>query len=75
MDEDDHVRPLVDVDKLVRTGGVLYVALDSLSDAMVASAIGKLVLADVCAASARRYNYDGGEGAELVFLLMKPMHV
>jgi len=62
MDEDDHVRPLVDVDKLVRTGGVLYVALDSLSDAMVASAIGKLVLADVCAASARRYNYDGGEG-------------
>lgn len=62
MTEDDNLRPLVDVDKLVRTGGVLYVALDSLSDAMVASAIGKLVLADVCAASARRYNYEEGEG-------------
>lgn len=62
MTEDDELRPIVDVDKLVRTGGVLYVALDSLSDAMVASAIGKLVLADVCAASARRYNYEEGKG-------------
>jgi conjugal transfer pilus assembly protein TraD len=62
MGDDDDLRPIVDVDKLVRTGGVLYVALDSLSDAMVASAIGKLVLADVCAASARRYNYEEGKG-------------
>lgn len=62
LGEDDDLRPIVDVDKLVRTGGVLYVALDSLSDAMVASAIGKLVLADVCAASARRYNYEEGKG-------------
>ena len=62
MGEDDDLRPIVDIDKLVRTGGVLYVALDSLSDAMVASAIGKLILADVCASSARRYNYEEGEG-------------
>ncbi|WP_024605517.1 MULTISPECIES: conjugative transfer system coupling protein TraD [unclassified Pseudoalteromonas] len=62
MGEDDELRPIVDIDKLVRTGGVLYVALDSLSDSMVASAIGKLVLADVCAASARRYNYEEGLG-------------
>lgn len=62
MNEDDEIRPIIDVDKLVRTGGVLYVSLDSLSDSMVASAIGKLVLADICAASARRYNYESGEG-------------
>ncbi len=62
MEETDDERPIVDTDKLVRTGGVLYVALDSLSDSMVASAIGKLILADVCAASARRYNYEEGQG-------------
>ncbi|HIF9065290.1 TPA: conjugative transfer system coupling protein TraD [Photobacterium damselae] len=62
MDDRDETNPIVDIDRLVHTGGVLYVALDSLSDQMVASAIGKLICADVCAASARRYNFEKGEG-------------
>ena len=62
MDERDETNPIVDIDRLVHTGGVLYVALDSLSDQMVASAIGKLICADVCASSARRYNFEKGEG-------------
>lgn len=62
LDEKDDERPLVNIDNLVHTGGVLYLSLDSLSDSVVASAVGKLILSDICAASAKRYNYEEGEG-------------
>lgn len=42
---------------VIEAGQVLYIGLDSLSDAMVGSAIGSMILADLAAVAGARYNY------------------
>jgi len=49
-------RPIMDLGKVVRGGHVMYIALDSLPDPTVASAIGAIILADLAALSGMRYN-------------------
>ncbi len=49
-------RPIMNLGKVVRGGHVLYIALDSLPDPTVASAIGALFLADLAALAGMRYN-------------------
>jgi conjugal transfer pilus assembly protein TraD len=53
-------RPEIDMMKIVRSGKVLYVALDSISDSTVATAIGGILLADVVSVAGARYNYGSG---------------
>ncbi|CAM5562286.1 conjugative transfer system coupling protein TraD [Eoetvoesiella caeni] len=50
-------RPITDNTKIINTGQVLYVGLDSLSDSMVGSAIGSLFLSDMTSVAGGRYNY------------------
>lgn len=54
--------PIVDTIDLVEGGGVLYMALDSLSDAKSAGYLSKLTLADIAAVAGERYNASEGKG-------------
>jgi len=51
-------RPITDFSRIIRMNKVCYVGLDSLSDALVGSAIGSLFLSDLTAVAGDRYNYS-----------------
>ncbi|WP_288987714.1 type IV secretion system DNA-binding domain-containing protein [uncultured Pseudoalteromonas sp.] len=53
---------LVDTADIVERGGVLYMALDSMSDTKTAGYLAKLVLADIAAVAGSRYNFSDGKG-------------
>ncbi|OGU21655.1 MAG: hypothetical protein A2580_18270 [Hydrogenophilales bacterium RIFOXYD1_FULL_62_11] len=63
-DDPDDPRPITDLGRITRNGQVAYLGLDSLSDSMVASAIGALFLSDLTAVAGDRYNF--GEKGEQV---------
>lgn len=48
---------LTDSARIIQAASVAYIGLDSLTDAMVGSAIGSLLLSDLTAVSGDRYNY------------------
>lgn len=51
-------RPILDSGALIRRRMVTYIGLDSLSDAIVGSTIGSLILADLAAVAGDRYNSE-----------------
>lgn len=53
----DDTRLIVDSSKIIKLGMVAYIGLDSLTDAMVGSAMGSIILADLAAVAGARYNY------------------
>ncbi|QUG93357.1 conjugative transfer system coupling protein TraD (plasmid) [Pseudomonas putida] len=57
MDDPDDDREITDSSKIIAGKQVLYMGLDSLSDAMVGSAIGSIFLADLAAVGGERYNF------------------
>lgn len=54
-------RPITDMSRIIRNGQVAYIGLDSLSDGMVGSAIGSILLSDLAAVAGARYNFGVGE--------------
>ncbi|MGR5178814.1 conjugative transfer system coupling protein TraD [Vibrio mediterranei] len=54
-------RPSFDMESIIKTNKVLMIGTDSLSDRIVSSAIGKMVLADAAAVAANRYNFGEDE--------------
>lgn len=54
-DSNDH-RPIFDTSNIISGKHVLYVGLDSLSDSIVSSAIGSIVLADFASVAGMIYN-------------------
>lgn len=52
----------VDTSDIVENGGLLYMALDLLSDTKTAGYLSKLVLADIAACAGARYNFSEGTG-------------
>lgn len=54
----DDPRRITDLGKITRSGQVAYIGLDSLSDSMVASSIGSMLLADLTAVAGDRYNFQ-----------------
>ena len=54
-----------DTGSFIDKNAVVYLGLDTLSDGMVGSAIGSLMLADLTSAAGSRYNFEGG-GARTV---------
>lgn len=58
-DDPDDERPIVDLQQIARDGSVLYIGLNSLSDAQVGGAIGALLNADIAAVAADRYAFGG----------------
>lgn len=57
-DPDDQ-REILDFGRAIREGRAVYLALDSLSDGTVASAVGSMMLADLAAVAGKIYNYEG----------------
>lgn len=62
-------RPIFDTKKVATGGHVLYLALNSLSNAAVGSAVGSMVLADFAAVAGDIYNYGVGKPAKLHLLV------
>jgi conjugal transfer pilus assembly protein TraD len=54
---DDH-REILNSSTVIKSGAVLYIALDSLPDKTVGSAIGSILLADLAAVAGAIYNYE-----------------
>jgi conjugative coupling factor TraD (TOL family) len=55
-------RPIFDWRTVVNTGGVVYVGLDALTDAPVASAVGNSMFADLVSLAGERYKHGDGNG-------------
>jgi conjugal transfer pilus assembly protein TraD len=56
-DDIDDLRPIWDSDRVVSGNKCLYLGLDALSDSVVSSAIGSIIVADLAAVAGARYNY------------------
>lgn len=61
-------RIITDTKRVIEKGQVLYIALDSLSDATVGSAIGSMILADLASVAGDRYSFGVGDRAVNVFV-------
>lgn len=57
-EDPDDPRDVETLEGIVGAGGVLYVGLDALPDATVASALGSILLADLTALAGARYNEE-----------------
>ena len=57
MDTDD-VRPIYDMRRVIDEKAVLYIGLDSLSNKIIASAIGSILLADLASTLGAIYNFS-----------------
>lgn len=53
----DDPRKMTDIAKIIERREVAYFGLDSLSDSLVGSAIGAILLSDLAAVAGQRYNY------------------
>lgn len=66
-DPDDD-RLITHMTKIIQSGQGAYIGLDSLADSTVASAIGSILMADLTAVAADRYNYGVSDVGINVFL-------
>jgi conjugative coupling factor TraD (TOL family) len=57
-DDLDDPRPIFDWDHIIRTGGIVYVGLDALSDAEVSQAVGNSMFADLTSRAGEIYKND-----------------
>lgn len=63
-------REITDSAKIIQSGSVVYMALDSLPDKTVAGAIGAITLADFAAAAGAIYNYTDPDSRKIVSLFV-----
>lgn len=59
--ESEDARSIVNLTQIIEGRSVLYVGLNSMSDAQVGGAIGALIMADLAAVGSQRYSYGMGE--------------
>jgi len=63
-------RPIFDSEKIIEGGYVIYMGLDSLSDATVGSALAGIVLADLASKMGERYNFAKVKGVGRIHLIV-----
>ena len=68
QDDEQDQRSLERLTRLINDRAVTYIGLDSLSDGMVGSAIGSLVIAELTAVAGERYNYGVNNKPVSVFI-------
>lgn len=61
-------RPIYDTQKIIEENAVLYVGLDSLSNKIIGSAIGSILLADIASVAGAIYNFK--DNPEDIYLLI-----
>lgn len=59
-------RPVLDWMRVIREGGVVYVGLDSLSDAEVGGAVGNSMFADLTSIAGRLYKHGDTQGLPVI---------
>lgn len=64
----DDVRPIYDTQKIIEENAVLYIGLDSLSNKIIGSAIGSIMLADFASVAGSIYNFK--EDPEDIYLFI-----
>ncbi|MBN3761051.1 conjugative transfer system coupling protein TraD [Burkholderia sp. Ac-20365] len=64
----DDERPIYDTRKIIEENCVCYIALDSLSDATIGSAIGSIILADLANVCGHIYNFEKGKKDVFLFV-------
>mgnify|MGYP003110961103 CR=1 FL=1 len=55
-------RPIIDWKSIIRQGGIVYIGLDALSDAEVASAVGSSMFADLTSTAGSIYKFGSDQG-------------
>lgn len=68
VDDIEDERRIVNSHQVIKSKGVLYIALDSLPDKTVASAIGSIMLADLAAVAGAIYNYAKERNIVTIFV-------
>lgn len=58
----DDPRPIFDWDEIIRTGGIVYVGLDALSDPEVAQAVGNSMFSDLTSRAGAIYKFSTTQG-------------
>ncbi len=58
-------RPIFDWHQIIRSGGIVYIGLDALSDPEVASAVGNSMFADLTSTSSRIYKDRGNRSVNI----------
>ena len=66
--DDNDERAIADMASVINQGQVLYVGLDSLSDKIVGSSIGSIILSDLASVAGDRYNYGSDLRAVNIFV-------
>lgn len=61
-------RPITDTRKIINNRQVAYIGLDSLTDGVVGSAVGSIILADLTAVAGDRYNYGSDNHPVNIFI-------
>lgn len=61
QDNPNDNRASYDMDSIIKSNMALVIGTDSLSDRLVSSAIGKMILADAAAVASDRYNYSDND--------------
>jgi len=64
----EDLRPIINSQQAIKSNAVLYIALDSLPDKTVASAIGSILLADLAAVAGAIYNYSPDRSIVTIFV-------
>jgi len=57
----DDTREVFDSDRVVEGNKVMYIGLDALSDSVVSSSVGSIIVADLAAVAGARYNYGAAD--------------
>lgn len=68
VEDIEDTRRIVNSHQIIKSKGVLYMALDSLPDKTVASAIGSIMLADLAAVAGAIYNYATERNVVTIFV-------
>ncbi|MBD6969779.1 TraM recognition domain-containing protein, partial [Vibrio parahaemolyticus] len=55
-------RPIMDLRKVIREGGIVYIGLDSQTDNVTSSAVGNSFLSEILSVSGEIYNYGVDQG-------------
>lgn len=63
-------RPIYDTQKIIEENAVLYVGLDSLSNKIIGSAIGSIMLADFASVAGAIYNFKDKDKHEDIYLFI-----
>lgn len=64
----DDRRPITDTRKIINNRQVAYIGLDSLTDGVVGSAVGSIILSDLTAVAGDRYNYGDANHPVNIFI-------